>query len=58
MSGKKKAVAYVVANPRGLREGSWIVRQGERRWFEGDVFDGEVTERLVEQGFVVEAAGG
>lgn len=60
MSKRKPAapVTYRVANPRGLPAGSWIVRIGDRRWCEGDPYDGPVTERLVAQGFIVEVHDG
>ena len=44
---------YIVANPRGLPAGSWIIRVGDRRWAEGDVYDGPVTERFIDNGFIV-----
>lgn len=46
--------SYRVANPRGLPAGTWILRVGDRRWAEGDPYDGPVTTRFVEQGFIVE----
>lgn len=54
---------YVVANPRGLPKGAWIIRNGEKRWYEGDVvtekdFTKAGWQRWKSQGFVVEAAGG
>lgn len=44
---------YIVANPRGLPAGTWIIRVDDRRWFEGDVYDGPVTERFVRDRFIV-----
>lgn len=50
----KRKPRYVVANPRGIPAGRHILRVGERRWYEGDVYDGPVTERLVRDGFIRE----
>lgn len=47
------AVTYRVANPRGIPAGSYIIRVGDRRWFEGDAYDGPVTERFVRDRFIV-----
>lgn len=43
---------YVVANPRELPAGKWIVKVEGRLYFEGDTFEGEPPERFIEQGFV------
>ena len=48
------AKRYRVANPRGLPAGKWVIRVGERRWFEGDEYDGPGTDRFVRDGFVEE----
>jgi len=60
MAGKRAnvPVAWVVANPRGIPGGRYILhhRDGEGRdayWFEGDVYGGPVTDRLVRDGFIV-----
>lgn len=45
---------YRVANPRNHPAGKWIIRVGERRWYEGDEYDGPITERFVRDGFLVE----
>ncbi len=45
---------YRVANPRGIPPGRYIIRVGDRVWFEGDIYDGPLTDRLVVDGFVVE----
>lgn len=50
--------SYVVANPRGIPKGRYIIRNGDQRWFEGDAFDGPVTPRLIRDGFIVEVPGG
>lgn len=49
------AVGYVVANPRGIPKGRYIIRTAERVWFEGDAYDGPVTERWLRDGFIVPA---
>lgn len=56
MTTKKADTAkqYRVANPRGVREGRFIIRVGERRWYEGDLYDGPVTSRFLKDGFLVE----
>ena len=46
--------SYIVANPRGIPAGRYIVRVGERRYFEGDAFEGVPPERFIRDGFVVE----
>ena len=52
----KKNATYVVANPRGIPKGKYILQNKDRtkRWFEGDVYDGEVAAWLVDRGFLVE----
>lgn len=56
---------WVVANPRGIPPGRYILHHQEtgpdgdvrhRYWFEGDVYDGPVTERFVRDGFIVKEA--
>lgn len=49
---------WVVANPRGIPAGRYILRNGERRWFEGDAYDGPVTDRLVADRFIVPSPAG
>ena len=49
---------YRVTNPRGIPTGRYILRLDERQWFEGDTYDGPVTDRLIEQGFIVEVSDG
>ena len=60
MAGKRAnvPVAWVVANPRGIPDGRYILhhRDGDGRdvyWFEGDAYGGPVTDRLVRDGFIV-----
>lgn len=58
MTKRKPKPQYVVANPRGIPQGRHILRVGERRWYEGDAYDGPVTDRLVEGGFLLEVTRG
>lgn len=61
MPSKPKPAAgavYIVANPRGIPSGRYIVRVGDRRYFEGDVFEGEPPKRFLAEGFVVEVPNG
>ena len=50
----RKSGPYRVANPRGIPSERHVLRIGDRRWYEGDTFDGPVDERLVRDGFLVE----
>jgi hypothetical protein len=51
----KPKAKYVVANPRGIPEGRHIISDKDgKRWFEGDAYDGDVSDRLVSGGFLVE----
>ena len=49
---------FLVANPRGIPAGRHILRIGNKRYFEGDVYDGPADERLVRDGFLVEVNDG
>lgn len=49
----KTKAAYIVANPRGIPAGRHILRVGDKRWYEGDRYDGPLSERLIKGGFVV-----
>ena len=49
---------YIVANPRGLPAGKWIIRDGQRRYFEGDTYEGTPPARFIEQGYVKEVTVG
>ena len=56
MPKKKK---YVVANPRGIPKGRYIIRvEGKGVWYEGDEYDGPSVPRWIEQGFIVEVNDG
>ena len=55
---KPKQPSYVVANPRKLPEGSWIIRDGDRRYFEGDGYDGPNSAMWLQRGFLVEVKDG
>ena len=45
---------YVVGNPRNHPEGSWIIREGKRRWKEGAVYTGSQEDHWLERGYLVE----
>ena len=53
---------YIVANPRGIPPGKYIlhsrIEDEDRYWFEGNDYDGPVTERLTKGGFIVATEGG
>ena len=51
---------YVVANPRGIPEGKHILsnKDKSKRWYEGDVYDGDVDKWLIDAGFIVEVKHG
>ena len=51
---------YVVANPRGIPEGKHILsnKLQSKRWYEGDVYDGDVDKWLIDAGFIVEVKHG
>lgn len=51
---KAAGTTYIVANPRGIPPGRYIVRVGNRRYFEGDAFEGDPPARFIAEGFVVE----
>jgi len=51
----KKKTKYVVVNPRNIPDGKYIFRQGDKRWFEGDVYDGDEPEEPLRRGFIAEA---
>lgn len=50
----EKVTTYIVANPRGLPAGKWIVKVDGRLYFEGDAFEGVPSARFIAEGFVVE----
>ena len=54
MPSKPKTTTYVVANPRGLPAGKWIVKVDGRLYFEGEAFEGVPSARFIAEGFVVE----
>jgi len=50
---------YTVLNPRGIPAGKHIIRVGERRYMEGEMFEppsGCDIERLLRDGFLERAA--
>jgi len=58
MTARRKSPRYIVANPRGLPAGKWIFRQGERRYYEGDAYDGTEPDEPLRRGFLVEVTDG
>lgn len=54
----KKTKRYVVVNPRGMRSGRWIFRQGKRRYYEGEQYDGSAPEEPLRRGFLKEVGDG
>lgn len=60
---KPTGVTYRVANPEGVPaeingERIWIFSQGERRYFEGDIYDGASPAEPLRRGFIVEVRNG
>ena len=59
MAAAKK---YRVLNPRGMANGTWIVRFGKERWFAGDEFAPpkgfDKDGRLERNGFVERVKAG
>ena len=49
---------FIVANPRRIPKDRHILRVGDKRYFEGDVYDGPDDGRLVRDGFLVEVSDG
>jgi hypothetical protein len=47
---------FIVANPRGIPPERHVLRVGNKRYFEGDVYDGPDDGRLVRDGFLVEVS--
>ena len=58
MPRQTKGTTYIVANPRGIPEGTRICRIDDRDYFEGDSFEGKAPERFVRDGFLVEVKVG
>ena len=58
MPSKPKTTTYIVANPRGLPAGKWIVKVDGRLYFEGDAFEGVPSARFIAEGFVREVPVG
>lgn len=54
---------YIVANPRGIpkyvgKDRIAIFRQGDREWFEGDVYDGAAPKEPLRRGLIQEVDRG
>lgn len=47
-----KTKKYIVANPRKVE--GWVIRDGDRRYAEGDVYDGPKVAMWLARGFLVE----
>lgn len=47
-------MSWKVANPHKHPRKIPILQNGERTWFEGDVYDGDPAAWLIEQGYIVE----
>ena len=50
---------YIVANPRGIpkKMGAQripIFRQGDKAWYEGDVYDGKSPAEPLRRGFLIQ----
>mgnify|MGYP003423201177 FL=1 len=58
MPSKPKTTTYIVANPRGLPAGKWIVKVDGRLYFEGDTYEGTPPARFLAEGFVREVPVG
>ena len=58
MPSKPKTTTYIVANPRGLPAGKWIVKVDGRLYFEGDAFEGVPSVRFLQQGYVIASERG
>jgi hypothetical protein len=58
LPSKPKTTTYVVANPRGLPAGKWIVKVDGRLYFEGDAFEGVPSARFLQQGYVIASERG
>lgn len=54
MPRQPKSASYIVANPRKLPQGTWIIRDGDRRYFEGDEYDGPNAAMWLKRGFLTE----
>lgn len=53
MPAKPKAMGpFVVINPRKIPKGRFIIREGDKRWFEGDAYGGPKAEMWLGRGFI------
>ncbi len=50
MPAKKQTGLFVVINPRKIPK--FYIRDGDKRWFAGDVYDGTKAEHWLERGFI------
>lgn len=60
MPKNARDATYIVANPRGIPAGRHILSNadGTKRWYEGEVYDGDIADWLIKRGFLVEVKGG
>ena len=49
---------FVVINPRNIPKGRHIIREGDKRWFEGDDYSGPKAELWLARGFIKPGKGG
>ena len=57
MTKTKRAVRYIVLNPRNIPVGRYIIHSGEQRFYEGDEIDASQVKNaaaLVDRGFLKE----
>jgi hypothetical protein len=50
--GRKPTGPFAVINPRKIPKGRFIIREGDKRWFEGDAYDGPKAEHWLRRGFI------
>lgn len=48
---------FVVINPRKIPKGRFIIHEGDKRWFEGEVYDGPKAEMWLGRGFIKPKGG-
>lgn len=54
----KAAGKYTVVNPRGIPKGTPVFRQGDRKYMEGDIYDGDSPAEPLRRGFIQEVKNG
>ncbi len=43
---------FVILNPRKIPKGRHIIREGDKRWYEGDDYSGPKAAMWLERGFI------